>query len=214
MQRNPFTALAALVIGLLMPSVAASQTPPSRPAAAAQAETRPALRPQPRPHGMRVPVDPVRIVMDDGDTVDIRWAKDDLETVRILGIDTPETRHLEHNLPYPQDFGPEARAFAKGAFAVASQVELLRSSTLDPFGRTLGYVFLNGRNYSVLVIQARLAAESVTHYGDNGFPKEAADVLAAAKAAGPVPFEPPHQFRARMRDVTRWMQERGVEAEK
>ena len=152
--------------------------------------------------------------MDDGDTVDIRWSKDDLETVRILGIDCPETRHIEHNLPYPQDFGPEARAFAKGAFATATEVELLRSSTLDPYGRTLGYVFLNGRNYSVLVVRTRLAAESVSHYGDNGLPKEAAEVLAAAKAAGPVPFEPPHQFRARMRDVTKWMQEKGVLAEK
>ena len=68
--------------------------------------------------------------------------------------------------------------------------------------------------YSVLVVKARLAAESVSHYGDNGFPKEAAEVLAAAKAAGPVPFEPPFQFRARMRDVTTWMKQQGVEAEK
>jgi endonuclease YncB( thermonuclease family) len=154
------------------------------------------------------------VATDDGDTVDIRWSKDDVEIVRILGIDCPETRHLEHNLPYPQDFGPEARAFARGAFATANQIELLRSSTLDPFGRTLGYLFLNGRNYSVLVVQARLAAESVSFYGDNGLPKEAAEVLAAAKAAGPVPFEPPHQFRARMRDITKWLQEKGVEAEK
>jgi endonuclease YncB( thermonuclease family) len=163
---------------------------------------------------MRVPVDPAKIRMDDGDTVDIRWSRDDLETVRILGIDCPETRHIEHNLPYAQDFGPEARAFARGAFAVATQVELLRSSTLDPFGRSLAYVFLNGRNYSVLVVRARLAAESVSHYGDNGLPKEAAEVLSAAKAAGPVPFEPPHQFRARMREVTKWMQEKGAEAER
>ena len=76
--------------------------------------------------------------MDDGDTVDIRWSKGDTETVRILGIDCPETRHLEHNLPYPQDFGPEARAFAQGAFAVgdaggAAPVEHARS--LRPYAR-------------------------------------------------------------------------------
>ena len=94
-----------------------------------------------------------------------------VETVRILGIDTPETRHLEHNLPYAQSFGPEARGFAQGAFAAATQVELLRASTLDPYGRSLGYLFLNGRNYSVLVVQARLSAETVTFYGDNGLPE-------------------------------------------
>jgi len=163
---------------------------------------------------VRVSVDPARVHVDDGDTVAIHWSRDDVEIIRILGIDTPETRHLEHNLPYAQEFGPEARAFAQGACATATQMELLRSSTLDPYGRTLGYLFLNGRNYSVLVVEARLAAESVSHYGDNGLPQEAAAVLAAAKAAGPVPFEPPFQFRARMRDVTKWMKDKGVEAEK
>jgi endonuclease YncB( thermonuclease family) len=152
--------------------------------------------------------------VDDGDTVNIAWGKDDSETVRILGIDTPETRHVEHNLPYPQEFGPEARGFALGAFASATEVQILRAATLDPYGRTLGYLFVNGKNYSVLVVEARLASETVGHYGDNGLPKEAADVLAAAKAAGPVPFEPPFQFRARMREVSAWMQQKGIEAEK
>lgn len=176
-------------------------------------EPRPAPSPQPRPHGTRVAVDPARVVVDDGDTVVVRWSKDDAETVRILGIDTPETRHLEHNLPYAQPFGAEARGFAQGAFAAATAVELLRCPTLDPFGRTLGYLFLNGRNYSVLAIRARYSAETVSFYGDNGLPREAAEVLAAAKDAGPLPFEPPHVFRGRMRDLTRWMKDHGVDAE-
>ena len=194
-----------------------AQAPAPAPAQArtpAQAPAQPTPKPQTRPHGERVPVDTSRILVDDGDTVSIAWGTDDVENVRILGIDTPETRHLEHNLPYPQDFGPEARGFAQGAFATATEVQLLRASTVDPFGRTLGYLFLNGRNYSVMVVKARLAAESVTHYGDNGFPREAAEVLVAAKAAGPVPFEPPFQFRARMRDVSGWMKQQGALAEK
>jgi micrococcal nuclease len=203
----PALAFAAIFVAAGVP--ASAQTPaPARPA-----ELREEPKPQPRPHGMRVPVDPTRILMDDGDTVVIRWSKDDRETVRILGIDCPEIRHLEHNLPYAQAFGPEAAAFARGAFATATQVELLRSATLDPYSRTLGYLFLNGRNYSVLVVQARLAVESVSFYGDNGLPREAAEVLAAAKEAGPVAFEPPHLYRARMRDLTKWMKEKGIEAE-
>jgi len=177
------------------------------------AAPRPDPKPQTRAHSTRVPVDPARILVDDGDTVVIRWSRDDLETVRVLGIDTPETRHVEHDIPYAQPFGPEARAFAQGAFATATTVELLRARTLDPYGRTLGYLFLNGRNYSVLVVAARLAAESVTFYGDNGLPREAAAVLVAAKSAGPLPFEPPHAFRSRMRDVSQWMKEKGLEAE-
>ncbi len=202
-----WTLAAALAPAAALAQAAAPQRAP-RPA-----EPRPEPKPQTRPHGMRVPVDPARIQVDDGDTVVVRWSKDDLETVRILGIDTPETRHVEHDLPYAQPFGPEARGFAQGAFAAATEVALLRASTLDPYGRTLGYLFLNGRNYSVLVVQARLAVETVSFYGDNGLPNEAAEVLAAAKAAGPLPFEPPHLYRARMRDVSRWMKEKGLEPE-
>ena len=205
---------AFILAAALAPAAVLAQAAAPRPAPQRPGQPRPEpLRPQTRPHSMRLPVDPALVRVDDGDTVVVRWSKDDLETVRVLGIDTPETRHLEHDLPYAQSFGPEARAFARGAFATASQVELLRSRTVDQYGRTLGYVFLNGRNYSVLVVKARLAAESVTFYGDNGLPREAAEVLAAAKSAGPLPFEPPHAFRARMRDVSRWMKERGLEAE-
>ena len=57
---------------------------------------------------------------------------------------------------------------------------------------------------------ARLALESVSHYGDNGLPREAAEVLAAAEAAGPVPFEAPHLYRARMRELSRYMKEQGT----
>ncbi len=167
-------------------------------------------RPQPRPHGTRVNVPVDRIEVDDGDTAVIHWAAGDAETVRFLGVDTPETRHVAHELPYAQPFGAEARAFGKGAFAAATQVELLRGASLDPYRRSLGYFFLNGRNYSVLVVKAGLAEETIGRYGDGGFPREAAEVLAAAKGAGPLPFESPGQYRARMREVSRRMRAQGV----
>lgn len=207
-----------LALALLVPAqpVAAQDTAPT-PRPAASPSQRPAgqrraqPRPQPRPHGARVAVERARVHTDDGDTAVIEWSATDRETVRILGIDTPETRHPTHDLPYAQAFGAEARGFAAGAFATATRVELLRSATLDPYGRTLGYFFLNGRNYSALVVRARLAEESVSRYGDNGLPAEAAEVLAAAKEAGPVPFESPGDYRRRMRDVSRWMKEKGIE---
>jgi micrococcal nuclease len=148
--------------------------------------------------------------IDDGDSLTIRWARGDTEVVRILGIDTPETRHLEHDIPYAQPFGEEARRFAIDSLAGATRVELLRCATLDPYGRTLAYVFLDGHSYSVLAVRARLALENVSHFGDNGLPGEAAEVLAAAEAAGPVPFEPPHRYRARMRELSRYLREQGT----
>lgn len=164
---------------------------------------------QPRPHGTRVAVPAAVLQIDDGDTVAIRWTEKDEEIVRILGIDSPETRHVEHNLPYAQPFGEEARAFARGAFTAAERIELLRAATVDPFDRTLGYLFIDGRNYSTLIVRARLGAESITQFGDNGFPKEAAEVMEAAKTQGPLPFEPPHLFRARMRELSTWLKARG-----
>lgn len=189
---------AVLLVAAATASLAQSASVPSGPAT------------QSRPHGVRIDVEPSRLVVDDGDTVEIRWASDDMETVRILGIDCPETRHLEHDLPYGQALGEEARAFARGVFASASRITLLRAAMVDPYGRTLGYLFVGDRNYSILVIQARLSAESVTQFGDNGFPVEAAAVLSAAKSQGPLPFEPPHLFRRRMREVAAWMKAQGI----
>lgn len=167
-------------------------------------------RSQTRPSGNRVEVPADRIDVDDGDTVTIDWPDGDREVVRILGIDTPEIQHVQHNIPYDQPFGRDAAGFAMGAFSLATKMELLRAPMKDPYGRTLGYLFLNGRNYSELVLRARLAEESVTKYGDNGMPEEAKACLAAAKDAGPVPFESPGDFRKRMRDVSTWMREHGL----
>jgi micrococcal nuclease len=200
-----------ILIGLgLVLSVMGLATAPR----AQEAQTKqqaPAPKVQPRPSTQRLKVDPALVTVEDGDNVLIRWNDKDTEIIRILGIDTPEIRRLEHNLPYDQPFGLEAKAFAQGAFAAATDIELIRSPTLDPYGRTLAYLFINGRNFSVMVIKAKYSGETVSHYGDNGLPKESAEVLAAAKevGAGPLPFEPPYQFRARMRTLTEALKQSG-----
>jgi endonuclease YncB( thermonuclease family) len=192
----------------LIPLVLGQEPPPPGAGAPAQAQRQEA-KAQPRPSGQRVKVDPSLVMVEDGDTVVIKWPGAPAEIVRILGIDTPETRRLEHNLPFDQPFGREANAFAQGAFAAASDVELLRCPTLDPYDRTLGYLYINGRNFSIMVIKARYSTETVSHYGDNGLPAEAALVKAAAKDIGPLPFEAPHVFRARMRELANWMKQTG-----
>jgi micrococcal nuclease len=211
MFRHVFAGLLVLSF-LLGPRIAPAQ--PAGASAAPEAASRAGERkPQTRPSGTRVAVDLQTLDVDDGDTANIRWPGGDTEVVRILGIDTPETRHVAHDLPYAQAFGAEARGFAMGAFAAATKVEILRSSMMDPYGRTLGYFFINGVNYSVLVVKARLAEETVTKYGDNGLPEPAAEVAAAAKQAGPVPFESPGDYRRRMRAVSNWMKSKGINPE-
>ncbi len=73
-------------------------------------------------------------------------------------------------------------------------------TSMDENGKIAYVRFIDGKNYSVAVVAAHLAWESVSHYGDNGFPEEAKAVLAAAHAAGPPPFEQPYLFRRRMRE--------------
>jgi endonuclease YncB( thermonuclease family) len=158
-------------------------------------------KPQTRARGEKVDVPLANLSVDDGDTFTIVWAAGDTEIVRILGIDTPETQHVQHGLPQDQPFGPEARGYAQGAVAFAEHVQLLRSDTLDPYGRTLGYFFIDGKNYSTAVVAAHLAYETVSHYGDNGFPDEAKAVAAAAQGAGKPVFEPPWEYRKRMREA-------------
>ena len=53
--------------------------------------------------------------------------------------------------------------------------------SLDRYRRTLGYFFLDGRNFSALAVRAGYAHETISRYGDNGLPREAAEVLAAAR---------------------------------
>jgi endonuclease YncB( thermonuclease family) len=203
-------ALALLLLAaVVVPSAPAGAQAPAPAQAPRQDNQQRERKPQTRPHGTRVAVVPDSIEVDDGDTASIRWPGGDREIVRILGIDTPETQHVEFDLPFAQAFGAEARGFAQGAFAAATKIEILRSPTTDPYGRTLGYFFLNDRNYSVLVVRARLAEETVTRYGDNGLPEPAAEVMAAAKTAGPLPFESPGEYRRRMRAVSGWLKERG-----
>src|SRR5687768_5304561 len=100
----------AVVSGAQAPAGQAPVAAPRPPAAQVPPEPRPSPKPQPRPHASRVTVDPRTIDMDDVDNVVIRWLGEEPEKVRILGIDTPETRHLEHDIPKAQEMGDEAAA--------------------------------------------------------------------------------------------------------
>ncbi len=156
-----------------------------------------------RPDGTRVPVDPTTVWVDDGDTIRITWPEGQRESVRILGIDAPEVRHKHDPIPTDQPHGPESLAFARKWILGARRLELMRASHRDRFGRTLGYLFVDGVNYSVLAIEHHMAESTIERFGTSGFPREAAQVVAAARRAGPPPFESPVRFRDRMAAASR-----------
>lgn len=113
----------------------------------------------------------------DGDTIDVR---DDVRgrlRIRVLGINTPETKKPGYTVGC---FGPEATAFAK-ANLLGQQVAVQSDPTqdrTDRYGRTLAYlVRADGRDYSVEVVRAGMALAYV--YKDN--PVERYPAIAAAE---------------------------------
>ncbi len=86
----------------------------------------------------------------DGDTIVVRTGAGDELTVRLLGVDTPETHHPTKPV---ECFGPEAEAYTRGRLLgreVALEYDVERH---DIYGRTLAYVTLDGRRYNDELLQ-------------------------------------------------------------
>jgi micrococcal nuclease len=80
----------------------------------------------------------------DGDTIVISVA-DRTESVRILGVDTPET--VDRGKPV-QCYGPEASAHTKARLAPGTRVTLeTDAETRDKYGRLLAYLYVDGARY-------------------------------------------------------------------
>lgn len=77
----------------------------------------------------------------DGDTIVVRRAGAPDETVRLLGVDTPETHHPTKPV---QCFGPEAAAYA--ASRLFGRIVRLEDDVerRDYYDRRLAYVYLDG----------------------------------------------------------------------
>ena len=91
----------------------------------------------------------------DGDTIVLK-VQNQTETVRLLGIDTPETVHPSKPI---ECFGPEASAFAKATLVKGSTVKLLRDvEPRDRYQRLLVYLFLaDGTLFNQLLIDRGFA---------------------------------------------------------
>ena len=88
--------------------------------------------------------------MIDGDTIRV-WVDGELRTVRLIGVDTPETKHPTKKV---QRGGQEASAFTQAA--LDRQTVRLEADPagdlVDRFDRLLRYVYLDGQDFSALLI--------------------------------------------------------------
>ena len=91
-----------------------------------------------------VTLDATVVSVVDGDTIKVR-ARGEMTTVRLIGIDTPETRHPSKPV---QCFGPAATKAAKRLLPPGRAVRLVTDDsqdTRDRYGRLLAYVYPRGK---------------------------------------------------------------------
>lgn len=106
----------------------------------------------------------------DGDTMEVTADGGGEVTVRVLGIDTPETKDPRRAV---QCWGPQASQFATDTL-LGESVRLAgdpTQATRDRYGRLLAYVYLpDGSNFSVLAAAAGAARAYVYDVPDTAHP--------------------------------------------
>jgi micrococcal nuclease len=90
----------------------------------------------------------------DGDTIVAALGDGHTETVRVLGIDTPET--VDPRKPV-QCFGPEASAYSKARLTGRSIRLEFDVERRDRYGRLLAYVLIDGERYEDELLRRGLA---------------------------------------------------------
>lgn len=102
--------------------------------------------------GLARAADPYVRVVDvvDGDTIVVAWPGGARDTVRLLGVDTPETHHPTRG---EECFGPEATAFTKRR--LLGRVVRLESDVVrrDVYDRRLAFVWLDGHRFNDVLLR-------------------------------------------------------------
>lgn len=93
----------------------------------------------------------------DGDTIDV-MINEKKERVRLILIDTPETKHPRHGV---QPFGQEASDFTT-EYLTNKEVILEKDiSERDRYGRVLAYVWVGNQNFNKMLVEKGLARVAI-----------------------------------------------------
>ncbi|WP_081830323.1 thermonuclease family protein [Rhodococcus sp. UNC363MFTsu5.1] len=138
-------------------------------------------------------VDPRAMTVEyvyDGDTVRTRDGKGEL-TVRVLGIDTPETVKAGYTVGC---WGPESTAYARAALdgvAVRVSTDPL-ADAVDDYGRTLAYLTLpDGSDYGTAAVRTGMAKAYAYGRSTGRLTEDIARAEGEARAAGAGLWGPP-----------------------
>lgn len=94
-----------------------------------------------KPAAPAIPAEVTCVRVVDGDTIVVEGADGKRASVRLIGVDTPETKHPRRPV---EPHGPEASAYTKSRLT-GRKVRLVRDGAAgdaDRYGRKLAYVYL------------------------------------------------------------------------
>lgn len=119
----------------------------------------------------------------DGDTLKLTGPQPGGKfTVRLIGVDTPETVKRDHPI---EPFGPEATVFTREFLSDLQARLQFDRERLDAYGRTLAYVWVDDKMLNEELLRAGLARyEPQFHYSDTmkrRFRKAEAEARAARR---------------------------------
>lgn len=127
--------------------------------------------------------------VEDGDTVIYRGIH-----MRFLGVDTPEIANPAVGIYTDQPYGQRARQFTRTELRKARRVTY-REDGHDKYDRLLVHIFVDGYPLSLKLVEAGLGYETVSVFGDNGFPDIAERIQHAASLHPDLPFQNPYLWR-------------------
>jgi endonuclease YncB( thermonuclease family) len=157
------------------PSPSPTETTTPSPSPSPTQTASPSPSPRPKTDGTNATVS--RVV--DGDTIETDF-RGSIIDIRLIGVDTPETVHPSEPI---ECYGPAASKFTTRALEgerVRLEFDVERQ---DRYGRTLAYVWLNGKLFNQRLVRAGFANVSTFPPNVKYVASEAVGVVAAEVAA-------------------------------
>ena len=134
---------------------------------------------------IKIEIDKNKIKLIDGDSLFY-----DSKEYRLLGFDAPEAR---------QEFGTTSENYLKSLITNADKI-YISVSEYDIYSRILAHLFINDTPVAYYMILSRMGIQTITKYGDNGFPIISENILILARRQGRLPFLNPSVYRKRAKE--------------